>query len=440
MSKRNDDFFDVKKEWSRVKDALLGAYLPVYFSKVVHTKKPIVYIDCFAGAGKFKKNAEDGSPRIALKARKEAIEKSTCLTAKIDMYFVEPVYADVLSENITDFSRDDGHGKISVIRGTYESAVPRILSEVSGANVFLYVDPFGIKNLGNRIVVDACKQFNGNVELLLNLNSFGFIRDACRVIGASYAGVDADLEERDCDVVSSMVDAGSLLTAIAGGDYWKKIIDEYLVDDAKPPAPSLKAEKTFSAIYKHTLSKEGSGPFKYVLDMPIRIKKGSHPKYRMVYATNHPDGCIAMADNMFKRADDLYVDIQSGGQLSLFECDVNQDLKPSESLLRDGVLRIIRRESDSLIDKIQSWGLEYTRTPDSGTILMRLNSVIAMFFCVNGVVCSRRDIVDVLKRLEADGVIEVYRYPAQTPRGDPSSFWSDDKGKMVQIKIKGAKS
>ena len=158
MSKRNDDFFDVKKEWSRVKDALLGAYLPVYFSKVVHTKKPIVYIDCFAGAGKFKKNAEDGSPRIALKARKEAIEKSTCLTAKIDMYFVEPVYADVLSENIADFSRDDGHGKISVIRGTYESAVPRILSEVSGANVFLYVDPFGIKNLGNRIVVDACKQ------------------------------------------------------------------------------------------------------------------------------------------------------------------------------------------------------------------------------------------------------------------------------------------
>ena len=124
MSKRNDDFFDVKKDWSRVKDTLLGAYLPVYFAKVIHTKKPIVYIDCFAGAGKFKKNNEDGSPRIALKERKIAIEKSTYSSPKIDIYFIEPTYADTLRKNIVDFPSDDGHGKVTVIEDTYENAVP----------------------------------------------------------------------------------------------------------------------------------------------------------------------------------------------------------------------------------------------------------------------------------------------------------------------------
>ena len=438
MSKRNDDFFDVKKDWSRVKDTLLGAYLPVYFSKVIHTKKPIVYIDCFAGAGKFKQNDEDGSPRIALKARRTAIETTTYADPKIDMYFIEPIHSDELCANIADFSSDDGYGKISVIDDTYENAVPRILSKVGGASVFLYVDPFGIKNLGNRIFVDVCKRFNGNVELLLNLNSFGFIRDACRVAGAAYKGIDADLEERDCDVTSGTTDTGSLLTAIAGGVYWKKIIDEYRADTAKPPAPSLKAEKTFSSVYKHTLSKAGAGPFQYVLDMPIRVKEGSHPKYRMVHATNHPDGCIAMADNMIRRADELYRDVQSCGQLSLFGFDVNKDIKPDESLLREGLLKIIRKESDSLIDKIRSWGLEFTSTPNSDTVAMRLNSIIAKFFCANGVVCSSKDIIDVLKRLEADSIIDVSRIPARTPRGAVSSFWSDDKGKVVLMKIKGA--
>ena len=156
MSKRNDDFFAEKKDWSRVKDKLLGAYLPVYFAKVIHTRKPIVYIDCFAGAGKFTKDNEDGSPRIALKAREMAIAKSTYPTPKIDMYFIEPIYADVLRRNLADFSSDDGYGKIHVLKDTYENAVPKILSGITDANVFLYVDPFGIKYLGNRIFAEAC--------------------------------------------------------------------------------------------------------------------------------------------------------------------------------------------------------------------------------------------------------------------------------------------
>ncbi len=58
MSKKNDDFFKEKKPWSKVKDELLEGYLKPYIQKVLYTRKPIVYVDCFAGKGMF----EDGNP------------------------------------------------------------------------------------------------------------------------------------------------------------------------------------------------------------------------------------------------------------------------------------------------------------------------------------------------------------------------------------------
>ena len=44
MSKDNRDFFKEKKDWSEIKDTLLGAYLKPYFQKVLMTKRPIFYV------------------------------------------------------------------------------------------------------------------------------------------------------------------------------------------------------------------------------------------------------------------------------------------------------------------------------------------------------------------------------------------------------------
>lgn len=71
MSKDNKDFFKKKNEWSEIKDRLLGCYLTPYFQKVLLTRKPIFYVDCFAGKGKFE-DGKDGSPLIALRIREEA--------------------------------------------------------------------------------------------------------------------------------------------------------------------------------------------------------------------------------------------------------------------------------------------------------------------------------------------------------------------------------
>ena len=65
MAKKNDDFFVEKKPWSEVKDQLLGCYLKPYIAKILHTRKPLIYVDCFAGKGKFD-DGKQGSPLIAL--------------------------------------------------------------------------------------------------------------------------------------------------------------------------------------------------------------------------------------------------------------------------------------------------------------------------------------------------------------------------------------
>ena len=65
MAKKNDDFFLEKKAWSAVKDELLGCYFKPYVSKILHTNRPLVYVDCFAGKGKFAVG-NNGSPLIAL--------------------------------------------------------------------------------------------------------------------------------------------------------------------------------------------------------------------------------------------------------------------------------------------------------------------------------------------------------------------------------------
>lgn len=86
MAKKNNDFFIEKKAWSVVKDELLGCYFKPYVSKILHTYKPLVYVDCFAGKGKFE-DGNLGSPLIAL----DIISKCQAST-KIESTSIEAVF------------------------------------------------------------------------------------------------------------------------------------------------------------------------------------------------------------------------------------------------------------------------------------------------------------------------------------------------------------
>ena len=136
MAKKNDDFFVEKKPWSKVKDELLGCYLKPYVAKILYTRKPLAYVDCFAGKGKFD-DGNPGSPLIALDIFRQGLA-STKLdgNARIGATFIDLNYASDLEMNLSAYKK-----RIKIVSGAYEDTIEELLKSKIGYNVFLYIDP-----------------------------------------------------------------------------------------------------------------------------------------------------------------------------------------------------------------------------------------------------------------------------------------------------------
>ena len=412
MSKDNRDFFKQKKVWSEVKDELLGCYLVPYFNKIFHTRRPVLYVDCFAGKGKFD-DGKDGSPLVALDCLDKSMQQTReskigAPDPQVFMRFIELHHAEALKANLPM----EHASRSKVISGSFENEIIKLLTAAikryTDLNAFLYVDPYGIKALSMPLFLRLPEVFS-SAELLINLNSFGFIREALRVrqvaLRESEDELLSELDEYEPSVLQSVQD----LDRIAGGEYWKDIVDRY----AKEEINIDEAEKAFADLYKQTLRKS----YSYVLDMPIRLHPGNKPKYRMVHATNHPDGCTLMADNMFKRTDYLVVMIQNKGQTTMWETTPENEVVDN-SALDEKMLSLVEKEC--------------------GNKSIRLNELQALFFDTYGVICSTKHLSSakagsVLKRLEQEGKIAVKRDPEKTKTGSASTFWSENSKQKIYI-------
>ena len=239
------------------------------------------------------------------------------------------------------------------------------------------------------------------------MNSFGFIRAACRAMKVDYVIDESldDLVEYEPTQIGDSPQSVKLLNSIAGGDYWKAIVRDY--NSGK--IDGYQAERRFSTEYKQRLREK----YTYVLDMPIRLKPNQRPKYRMIHVCNHEDGCILMADNMSSRSDELYIDIQNQGQLTLFECNLENEMI----------------NEDDIYNKMEIYLLNF---PNG----MTANKLIAFFFTEYGVLCKSGVIRKIWGKMEKNGFIEVIREPSATKTGRPSTFFTEGKNKSVTIRRK----
>jgi len=404
VSKKNSDFFKSKKAWSSVKDELLGCYLKPYTSKILFTRKPLIYIDCFAGKGRFD-DGEIGSPLIALQTFSECLKVTKAINPQIKSFFIELNHAEDLTRNLREYQ------DAVIISGKYEEKIKKIIEEGKQANVFLYLDPYGIKALD-------CSNFDYfadsgcySIELLVNMNSFGFLREACHAMCIPSRNdnefdkiIGGELEESDPTELDMSDISKQLLTDIAGGEYWKDIIERY----KSGVLDGYEAEKEFAKKYCDRLRKK----YKYVLNMPIRFKKGQRPKYRMIHATNHIDGCILMFENITKRQQ-LLGDIQLQGQQSLFDFDAEDEII---DLTKVGALFEIHMRS-------------YSNLTD-------MNIIIADFIQEHGIVCDMEGIKKIITNLYHEGVIIIKRTPEFTDNGKPSTFMTPKKDQRVELKYK----
>lgn len=397
MAKNNNDFFVEKKAWSLVKDELLGCYFMPYVSKILHTYKPLVYVDCFAGKGKFD-DGNPGSPLIALGVIDKCQESTRMESTQIEATFIDLNYADDLRNNLKDYPW------VNIVLGKYEDNIENVLKGKERCNVFLYIDPYGIKALNCSIFDKLSKKSFNSIELLINMNSFGFIREACHALGTSFSDktIFDDLVEYDPSKMDKSSESVEELNAIAGGDYWQDIINQYKARTID----GYEAEAKFSERYCQRLRQS----YKYVLNMPLRIKKGPRPKYRLVHATNHRDGCLLMVDNICNRWEALQ-EIQSGGQLSLFEENYDNQIV----------------DDTDISNKVSAYFARHSANTS-------LHEALAGFFMEYGPICSTSTVKKDLKELESSGRIIVTREPSTTDKGKIATYMSEDKGKKVYVR------
>jgi hypothetical protein len=237
------------------------------------------------------------------------------------------------------------------------------------------------------------------------MNSFGFIREGCRVLGGDFdnESMFEDLVEYDNTRLDTSEKSVIALNEIAGGDYWKAIIESY----KQNKKTIYEAEEQFAVQYCERLRQS----YKYVLNMPLKIKRGQLPKYRMIHTTNHVEGCLLMVDNICGRWE-LMANIQNNGQKQLWEENCNNQIIDDEDIKR----KVIQLTSNY-----------------SG--FTRLNYVLADFFMKYGPICSTKAVKDIYRDLENNGNIDVQRNSAFTEiTGQPSKFFADEKEKKTELR------
>lgn len=375
--KISNSFFEQKRSWSRIKDEVLKVYLVPYLAKISKTRRPIIIADCFAGKGRFD-NGEPGSPLIIAEAIFHQLTDTS--SPQIKGVFIEKKYFSDLKANVPSSPT------LTTIEGDFEDKIEYFISayDPRDQNLLLYVDPYGIKSILFSYFDRIKKKGFHSAELLLNFNSFGFLREGCRLLKTP------DSEKETPEFYEPDVNSPERLDEIAGGAYWRDIIELYQSGQIR----MQEAEGNFVMQYCTNLKTV----FRYVLNIPIKSKLGNVPKYQIVYGTDHDDGLLLMVDNMHKRWAN-FRDEARNHQSPLFECDFPDPTKQKDCWqIEDKIISHLSHEMDLkalLITLVQELGISF----------------------------STSEYKEVLKKMEKDGTIDVTRKPAKTPTGRSSASW-----------------
>lgn len=113
------------------------------------------------------------------------------------------------------------------VEGRYEDYIENLLISRAEQNIFVCIDSYGIKSLKFSIFEKWKNHKFNSIEILLNFNSFGFIREACNAMKVRFNLSDLDdvltnAEQFDGSERKSINE----LSEVAGGDYWKDIIED----------------------------------------------------------------------------------------------------------------------------------------------------------------------------------------------------------------------
>lgn len=317
MSKSNKDFFDEIKPWSILKNNILWKYLKPYLQKVLTIWwKNIYLIDAFSWKWKFS-DWSNWSPLIMLDIAEECLSQSRYDTKnRVKFIFNDLNHSIELKNTIDNYFNEKWFNYISkendiVIMWENFIKISDNIKQIAEKNiVFLYLDPFWIKDLPFWLMQEIIYSNDISIEILMNFNTWWFLRNACKwylenhLPSYSYFEDNSD-ENLDVEDYSN----NETLTSVAGWDYWIDIVKDYY----KERWPNIKAssnlwyklESSFCDLYKKNLLK--NNVFDYIVHIPIKEKQDDLIKYRLFYWTNHTDWISLMGNTMSKQYKDIEI-------------------------------------------------------------------------------------------------------------------------------------
>lgn len=273
-----DEFFEKKRSWSKVKDAILGKYLDSYLKKVPHLHKPILIVDGFSGPGIFG-DGTDGSPRIicgAAQAHQRGVRIRCCFAD------VRRGHRAALEEALA------ASIKTGLALAPFEdcaSVLTYALEKHPTDTIFFYLDPYGIKDLEFDTVRKIYDRMNNvSSEVLMNFSFRAFMRLSGNWNYADSASeIAAKVKEEKIQTVNRVM----------GGEYWRDIIFD-------PKLTSIAREEAVMASYLGRIREVC--PFAYAVPVkePQEETQGlpadQLAHYHLVFATRSPGAVVFMND------------------------------------------------------------------------------------------------------------------------------------------------
>lgn len=136
---------------TQAKHEILRRYLQAWFPILAQSYPRVVYLDGFAGPGRYS-NGEEGSPLIALQAARTQFARLT--SSELVFIFVEE--DEARAKHLRDVEipalKLPAHFRVHTLTGTFEKTLAKLLDSLDAqgqaiAPTFALIDPFGISGL-----------------------------------------------------------------------------------------------------------------------------------------------------------------------------------------------------------------------------------------------------------------------------------------------------
>lgn len=255
------------KPHTRAKHEVLKHYLEAWFPVLGSRNGRILFIDGFAGPGKYA-GGEPGSPIIALDALRKHKARNL-ISAEIGFVFIEQdkQRADHLGK-LCDSLRGDLPDKcwVRVIHGAFDSEMSDVLDNLDEqkkklAPTLVMVDPFGVSGLPMQVLQRILQ--NSRCELYVSF---------------MYEGINRFISQEEFEPHLDM---------LFGSGQWREGID----------LTGLQRKRFLYGLYRSQLKKAGPG---YVVHFDLY--EGKRLIYAIFFATKSSKGCDLMKHAIWKVA------------------------------------------------------------------------------------------------------------------------------------------